>query len=101
MKLVSQKRLNKMKRHSSSMKSEMITGVVFILLVSFSIGVQAHTGDDYYGHHSMMGGFYGMPWMFSLNGLLFTAILTLIIILLIVLIRNQLKEQATYQSRKR
>ena len=63
-------------------------GKSFVLGILFSlIGfVSAHAGDDFYGHHDMMGwygtGMWGMGWFGWIISLLVIAVLVLLIILL-------------------
>lgn len=67
----------------------------FLFLIAFAQPIMAHAGDDYYGHHSMMGGYWGNMMSFgSMNGMWFFAWIfgLLIIVALVLLIVLMIKK---------
>jgi uncharacterized membrane protein len=64
----------------------------FLFLIAFAQPIMAHSGEDYYGHHSMMGGYWGMNgmWVFGwIFGLLIIVALVLFIVLMIEKIQKE------------
>lgn len=62
----------------------------FAYLISLTT---AHSGEDFYDHHGMMGQWYGHMWGGSINGILMSIVLILIIVLLFILIQKQLQKR--------
>ena len=72
------------------MKNKILLSVLLVSLLSLSF-VVAHTGEDDFGHHSMMGGMYGGTGMFF--GWIFGILVLLALILLIVWLIKQIQKK--------
>lgn len=76
------------------MKIKNILGISMLLgLVSF---VSAHVGEDNYGHHGMMSGFYGNMvggYFMAFFGWAFMILVALVLVLLIAWLIKQLQKK--------
>ena len=67
-----------------------------LILVSLALPVLAHTGEDDYGHHGMMGGMmsgaygFGGMWLF---GWAFAILVLVALVLLIVWLLKQIQKK--------
>ncbi len=61
----------------------------FMSLVFSLVSVAAHTGDDFYGHHSMMGYTTGM----GIYGWIFMLLVVVALVLLIVWLIKEIQKK--------
>ena len=74
-------------------KSRIVFVLVSLLLIlSVASSVLAHVGEDDYGHHGMMGGYFGGMWGMSLFGWVFMILIIVALILFIIWMIKQIQE---------
>ncbi len=78
-------------------KKSVLAFVSLSLLISLTGFISAHTGDDYYSHHSMMTGMIGFGdttgiWGFGFMWMFMWLFMILVIIALVLLIMWLIKQ---------
>jgi hypothetical protein len=64
-----------------------------LFLMALASPIMAHSGDDSYGHHSMMGGYWGNTGGTLIFGWLFMLLLIISLILFIIWMIKKIQQE--------